>query len=164
MASLDDSESRDAGASQMALHVQGAGEQLGRSFWAVTQQTVRKQRRQRVEITERTVEAITVLDVVGKLTAGAAAQLLKDKTESLVFQSRKQLIVNLGGVPYIDSGGLGQLVACYTTLAKAGGRLTLTNLNAKNHDLLSITKLVSVFETFDSEAEAIASYQPTARV
>jgi anti-sigma B factor antagonist len=116
-----------------------------------------------VEITERTVEGITVLDVVGKLTAGAGAQLLKDKTESLVFQSRKQLIVNLAGVPYIDSGGLGQLVACYTTLAKAGGRLTLINVNAKNHDLLSITKLVSVFETFDSEAEAIASYPTTAR-
>jgi anti-sigma B factor antagonist len=116
-----------------------------------------------VEITERTVGAITVLDVVGKLTAGESAQLLKDKTESLVFQARKQIIVNLAGVPYIDSGGLGQLVSCYTTLAKAGGRLTLTNVNAKNHDLLSITKLVSVFETFDSEAEAIASYPPVAK-
>ena len=62
-------------------------------------------------------------------------------------------------MPYIDSGGLsGQLVACYTTLAKAGGRLTLLNLNTKNHDLLSITKLVSVFETFDSEQAAIDSY------
>jgi anti-sigma B factor antagonist len=111
-----------------------------------------------MEITERTVGPITVLDLVGKLTVGDGAQLLKDKTESLVFQSRRQLIVNLAGVPYIDSGGLGQLVACYTTLARAGGRLTLINLNAKNHDLLSITKLVSVFETFDSERDAIASY------
>ena len=111
-----------------------------------------------MEITERTVGPITILDLTGKLTVGDGAQLLKDKTESLVFQSRRQLIVNLAGVPYIDSGGLGQLVACYTTLARAGGRLTLINLNAKNHDLLSITKLVSVFETFDSEREAIASY------
>jgi len=112
-----------------------------------------------VEITERTVGAVTILDLAGRLTGGASAQLLKDKTESLVFQSRHHVIVNLARVPYIDSGGLGQLLSCYTTVAKAGGRLTLTNLNAKNHDLLSITKLVSVFETFDSEAEAIASYE-----
>lgn len=71
------------------------------------------------------------------------------------------MIVSLAAVPYIDSGGLGQLVACYTTLAKAGGRLKLMNLNTKNHDLLSITKLVSVFDTFDSEREAIESYAPT---
>ena len=112
-----------------------------------------------MEISERNVGAVTVLDLSGKLTIDAAAQLLKDKTESLVFQGRKQIVVNLGAVPYIDSGGLGQLVACYTTLAKAGGRLTLLNVNTRNHDLLSITKLVSVFETFDTEAEALASYQ-----
>ena len=98
-----------------------------------------------MEITERSVGELTILDLSGKLTIGDGAQRLKDKTESLVFQERRQIIVNLAAVPYIDSGGLGQLVACYTTLAKAGGRLTLLNLNTKNHDLLSITKLVSVF-------------------
>jgi len=111
-----------------------------------------------MEISERTNGALTILDLSGKLTIGDGAQLLKDKSESLVFQDRKQIIVNLAAVPYIDSGGLGQLVACYTTLAKAGGRLTLLNVNTKNHDLLSITKLVSVFETFDTEREAIESY------
>jgi anti-sigma B factor antagonist len=111
-----------------------------------------------MEINERTIGALTVLDLSGKLTISDGAQLLKDKSESLVFQGRKQIIVNLAAVPYIDSGGLGQLVACYTTLAKAGGRLTLLNVNTKNHDLLSITKLVSVFETYDTEREAIESY------
>ena len=111
-----------------------------------------------MEISERTIGALTILDLSGKLTIGDGAQLLKDKSESLVFQDRKQIIVNLAAVPYIDSGGLGQLVACYTTLAKAGGRLTLLKVNTKNHDLLSITKLVSVFETFDTEREAIESY------
>ena len=111
-----------------------------------------------MKIVERTVGGLTILDVNGKLTMGDGAQLLKDKTESLVFQDRKKIIVNLEAVPYIDSGGLGQLVACYTTLSKAGGRLTLLNVNTKNHDLLSITKLVSVFETFDTEREAIESY------
>jgi anti-sigma B factor antagonist len=114
-----------------------------------------------MEITERTVDAITILDLSGRLTIGEGAQLLKDKSESLVFQKRTHVIVNLAAVPYIDSGGLGQLVACYTTLAKAGGRLKLINVNKKNHDLLSITKLVSVFDTFDTEREAIESYSAT---
>lgn len=111
-----------------------------------------------MKITERTVGALTILDLSGKLTIGDGAQLLKDKTESLVFQGRKQVIVNLAEVPYIDSGGLGQLVASYTSLTKAGGRLTLLGVNTKNHDLLSITRLVSVFETFDTERAAIESY------
>ena len=111
-----------------------------------------------MNISERVVDTITILDLSGKLTIGEAAQLLKDKTESLVFQGRNRVIVNLAAVPYIDSGGLGQLVACYTTLAKAGGRLTLLNVGTRNHDLLSITKLVSVFDTFDTEREAIESY------
>jgi anti-sigma B factor antagonist len=114
-----------------------------------------------MKITERIVDTITLLDLSGRLTIGEGAQLLKDKNESLVFQGRNRVIVNLAGVPYIDSGGLGQLVACYTTLAKAGGRLTLVNVGTRNHDLLSITKLLSVFETFDTEQEAIASYAVT---
>jgi anti-sigma B factor antagonist len=117
-----------------------------------------------MEINERTIGALTVLDLSGKLTITDGAQLLKDKSESLVFQGRKQIIVNLAAVPYIDSGGLGQLVACYTTLARVGGRLTLLNVNTKNHDLLSITKLVAVFETFGTETEAIESYSAPARV
>ena len=114
-----------------------------------------------MEIRERTVGALTILDLSGKLTISDGAQLLKDKSESLVFQNRTNIIVNLAAVPYIDSGGLGQLVACYTTLARAGGRLTLLNVNTKNYDLLSITKLVAVFETFDSERDAIESYSAT---
>lgn len=114
-----------------------------------------------MEITERTVDGITILDLSGKLTIGEGAQLLKDKSESLVFQGRNRVIVNLAAVPYIDSGGLGQLVACYTTVAKAGGRLKLLNVNTKNQDLLSITKLVAVFDTFDAEREAIDSYAAT---
>jgi anti-sigma B factor antagonist len=112
-------------------------------------------------INERIVGAVTILDLTGKLTIGDGAQLLKDKTESLTFQKRTHLIVNLASVPYIDSGGLGELVACYTTITRAGGRLTLINVNTKNHDLLSITKLISVFETFDTEREAIQSYSAT---
>lgn len=114
-----------------------------------------------MEISERTIGALTILDLSGRLTIGDGAQLLKDKCESLVFQNRNQIIVNLAAVPYIDSGGLGQLVACYTTISRAGGRLTLLNVNTRNHDLLSITKLVAVFDTFDTERSAIESYSAT---
>lgn len=116
-----------------------------------------------MEISERTVGGLTILDLKGKLTIADGAQVLKDKSESLVFQGRNHVILNLGEVPYIDSGGLGQLVASYTTIARAGGRLTLLNLNKRNHDLISITKLVSVFETYDTEREAIESYPATIR-
>jgi anti-sigma B factor antagonist len=117
-----------------------------------------------MEITERIVGGVTILDLKGKLTIHDGAQLLKDKSESLVAQGRILVIVNLAAVPYIDSGGLGQLVACYTTLSKARGRLTLLNINGRNHDLLSITKLVAVFETYDTEQTAIESYPAAVRV
>ena len=116
-----------------------------------------------MQITERRLGALTILDLNGKLTIDNGAELLKDKCESLAFQQRTQVIVNLASVPYIDSGGLGQLVGCYTTMAKAGGRLTLANINKTNHDLLSITKLVAVFETFDSEEAAVQSYPVAVR-
>ncbi len=116
-----------------------------------------------MQINERSLVGLTILDLSGKLTIADGAQLLKDKSESLIFQKRTQVIVNLAAVPYIDSGGLGQLVACYSSFAKAGGRLTLANLNARNHDLLSITKLVSVFETFETEEAAVQTYPAAVR-
>jgi anti-sigma B factor antagonist len=116
-----------------------------------------------MQITERTFAGLTILDLSGKLTIGDGAQLLNDKSESLVFQKRTQVVVNLAEVPYIDSGGLGQLVASYRSFANAGGRLTLANLNARNHDLLSITKLVAVFETFETEDAAVQSYPAAVR-
>src|SRR4029450_13151947 len=116
-----------------------------------------------MQITERALGGLTILDLNGKLTIDNGAQLLKDKCESLLFPPPPQVIVNPAARPFIGSGGLGQLVACYTTMAKAGGRLTLANINRTNHDLLSITKLVSVFETFDSEEAAVQSYPVAVR-
>lgn len=114
-----------------------------------------------MQITERRLDTITILDLSGKLTIGDGAELLKDKTTSIVFQGRNNVIINLAGVPYIDSGGLGQLVACYTTVTKGGGKLKLLNVGTKNHDLLSMTKLLAVFDTFNDEKEAIASFPAT---
>jgi anti-sigma B factor antagonist len=105
---------------------------------------------------------VTVLDLAGKLTGDRGAEHLKDKINSLISQGRTHILVNLGNVPYIDSGGLGQLVASYGSVMKAGGRLKLLNVTSRNHDLLSITRLVTVFESFDSEPEALQSFQTIA--
>jgi anti-sigma B factor antagonist len=111
-----------------------------------------------MEIAERVVEDVTVLDLKGKMTLGEGDELLKDKINSLLANSRKKLVLNLEGVPYIDSAGLGEIVRTYTTVSRQGGSLKLLNLTKRIEDLLSITKLLTVFETFDTEAEAIKSF------
>src|SRR5215217_4147833 len=111
-----------------------------------------------MEIVERTVTDITVLDLKGKMTLGEGDELLKDKINSLLSQGRKRLVLNLEGVPYIDSAGLGEIVRTFTTVSRQGGSLKLLNLTKRIEDLLSITKLLTVFETFDTEAEAIRSF------
>jgi anti-sigma B factor antagonist len=115
-----------------------------------------------IRIEERLIGQVTVLDIVGKLTMDQAARRLKDKINSLIAQERTQIVLNLGGVPYIDSGGLGQLVASYGSVMRTGGAMKLLNVSSRNHDLLSITRLVTVFESFDSEAEAVQSFQTPA--
>ena len=115
-----------------------------------------------IRIEERPVGSVTVLDIAGRLTMDEAAQHLKDKINSLISQQRTHIVLNLKNVPYIDSGGLGQLVASYGSVMRTGGALKLLNVNSRNHDLLSITRLVTVFESFDSEAEAVRSFQTIA--
>jgi anti-sigma B factor antagonist len=111
-----------------------------------------------MDIAERTVSEVTVLDLKGKMTLGEGDELLKDKINSLLANGKKKLVLNLEGVPYIDSAGLGEIVRTYTTVSRQGGSLKLLNLTKRIEDLLSITKLLTVFETFDTEAEAINSF------
>jgi anti-sigma B factor antagonist len=111
-----------------------------------------------MDIAERTVSEVTVLDLKGKMTLGEGDELLKDKINSLLASGKKKLVLNLEGVPYIDSAGLGEIVRTYTTVSRQGGSLKLLNLTKRIEDLLSITKLLTVFETFDTEAEAIKSF------
>jgi len=111
-----------------------------------------------MEIAERTVSDVTVLDLKGKMTLGEGDELLKDKINSLLANGKKKLVLNLEGVPYIDSAGLGEIVRTYTTVSRQGGSLKLLNLTKRIEDLLSITKLLTVFETFDTEAEAVNSF------
>jgi anti-sigma B factor antagonist len=111
-----------------------------------------------MEIVERTVNDVTVLDLKGKMTLGEGDELLKDKINSLLADGKKKLVLNLEGVPYIDSAGLGEIVRTFTTVSRQGGKLKLLNLTKRIEDLLSITKLLTVFETFESEPEAIKSF------
>ena len=111
-----------------------------------------------MEIAERTVNEVTILDLKGKMTLGEGDELLKDKINSLLAAGRRKLLLNLEGVPYIDSAGLGEVVRTYTTVSRQGGSLKLLNLTKRIEDLLAITKLLTVFETFDSETEAVQSY------
>jgi anti-sigma B factor antagonist len=117
-----------------------------------------------MQIEERSVGDVVVLDLKGKITLGEGDELLKDKVNSLVNQGHKKIVLNLADVPYIDSAGLGEVVRTYTTVSRQGGSLKLLNLTKRITDLLSITKLLTVFETFDSENEAIRSFSASAKV
>ncbi|BCS31319.1 hypothetical protein TBR22_A05190 [Luteitalea sp. TBR-22] len=111
-----------------------------------------------MQIEERVVGGVTILDLSGKMTLGEGDEMLREKIASLVNAGQKNLLLNLDGVPYIDSAGLGEMVRSYTTVSRQGGKLKLLNLTKRIEDLLSITKLLTVFETFDTEAEAIQSF------
>jgi anti-sigma B factor antagonist len=111
-----------------------------------------------MHIDERVVGDVIILDLKGKMTLGEGDELLREKVSSLVSQGQKKLIMNLDGVPYIDSAGLGEIVRTYTTVSRQGGKLKLLNLTKRIEDLLSITKLLTVFEVFEDESEALQSY------
>jgi anti-sigma B factor antagonist len=111
-----------------------------------------------MQIEERPTGDVIVLDLKGKMTLGEGDELLKDKINSLVHQGRRKVVLNLGGVPYIDSAGLGEIVRTYTTISRQGGSMKLLNLTKRITDLLSITKLLTVFETYDNEADAVRSF------
>ena len=109
-------------------------------------------------VSERATGGITVLDLKGRLILGASAEGLRDKVRSLLQQGQKQFIVNLAEVPYMDSGGLGELVQAYATVTRQGGALKLLNTTSRLHDLLVITKLATVFDCYASEDAAVASF------
>ena len=117
-----------------------------------------------MHIDQRGVGDVVVLDLKGKITLGEGDELLKDKVNSLVNQGHKKIVLNLADVPYIDSAGLGEIVRTYTTVSRQGGSLKLLNLTKRITDLLAITKLLTVFETFDAENEAIKSFSSSAKV
>jgi anti-sigma B factor antagonist len=117
-----------------------------------------------MQIAERAVGDVVVLDVKGRITLGDGDEVLKDKVNAVVGKGQKKILLNLADVPYVDSAGLGEIVRTYTTVSRQGGSLKLLNLTKRISDLLAITKLLTVFETFDSEPEAIKSFSASAKV
>lgn len=112
-----------------------------------------------MNIEERIKGDVTIVTVTGDITMNKGGDmLLKDKVHSLLEQGQKNLLIDLAGVSYVDSAGLGQLVHAYATTKNRGGTLKLLNVTKRLRHLLVITKLLTVFDTYDSEATALASF------
>ena len=111
-----------------------------------------------MQIEERIVDDVTILDLKGKMTLGEGDELLKDKINSLVSQGHKKIVLNLEAVPYIDSAGLGEIVRTYTSISRQGGKLKLLNVSKRIQDLLVITKLITIFDSYEDEKEAVGSF------
>jgi len=102
--------------------------------------------------------SITVIEPKGKITIGEGDVLLREEISKLLTENKKQLVLDLSGVSYMDSAGVGELVSVYTSVKNRGGDLKLSGLTKKIKDLLQITQLMTIFETFDNTADAISSF------
>jgi len=111
-----------------------------------------------MRIDERTVRGVTILDVSGPITANCGQTHLRDKVRSLVVQGQTKILIDLGAVSRVDSTGLGELIASLTTVSKGHGSLKLMRVTKPLNDLLTITRLINVFDTFETETAALASF------
>jgi anti-sigma B factor antagonist len=111
-----------------------------------------------LKIEPREVAHVTILDITGRIVLGDEIGNLRDTVRDLVAQGKKKIILNLVGVDYIDSSGVGELVGSFTTLRNAGGELKLLNLTQKVHDVLHVTKLYTVFDIRGDEFTAVKSF------
>jgi anti-sigma B factor antagonist len=112
-----------------------------------------------LEVNERQAGDVTILDMNGSVRMGEGAISLRNSIRGLVDQGKKKILLNLNGVKNIDSSGIGELIANYTTVSRDGGQLKLLNLTEKIQNLLVITKLLTVFDSYDNEAEALNSFK-----
>jgi anti-sigma B factor antagonist len=112
-----------------------------------------------LEITKRQVGDVTILDLAGAVRIGEGSITLRNAIRGLVEEGKKKILLNLGGVNYMDSTGIGELIANYATVSRQGGQLKLLNLTDKIQNLLVITKLLTVFDVYESEAEALNSFK-----
>ena len=111
-----------------------------------------------LKMTSREVNDIVIIDLSGRLTMGEPCAAIRDEIHDELGHGYKKVLLNLADVSYIDSAGLGELTAAYTTLNNREGKLKLLNLTKRVHDLMQITKLYTVFDVYDDEKKAIASF------
>ncbi|MET0753452.1 MAG: STAS domain-containing protein [Pyrinomonadaceae bacterium] len=112
-----------------------------------------------LNISERQAGDITILDLDGKVTIGEGSVALRSAIRRLLGEGKNKILLNLGSVGYVDSSGIGELVSSFTAVSKEEGTLKLLNLTQKIQDLLAITKLLTVFDVFDNEGDALSSYK-----
>jgi len=112
-----------------------------------------------LDVKERQAGDVTILDLSGDVRIGEGAISLRDSIRNLADQGKKKVLLNLAGVKYMDSTGVGELIANYTTISRQGGQLKLLNLTDRIQNLLVITKLLTVFDSFENETEALKSFQ-----
>ena len=112
-----------------------------------------------MKLTTREVSGVTIVDLSGKITLGEGGATLRDEVRKLGAAGSKNIVLNLGDVNYIDSSGLGELVSAFTTSKNQGAALKLLSLTKKVKDVLQLTKLYTVFDIYDDEASAIASFK-----
>jgi anti-sigma B factor antagonist len=112
-----------------------------------------------MKIVTRTIGDVTVLDCSGKITLGEGTMTVRNTVRDILKADGKKILLNLADVNYIDSSGIGELVSTYTTVTNGGGQLKLLSLTKKIQELLAITKLLTVFQTFDNEQTALASFK-----
>ncbi|MBA3323093.1 MAG: STAS domain-containing protein [Pyrinomonadaceae bacterium] len=112
-----------------------------------------------LNVAERQAGDVTVLDLSGKITIGEGSVALRSAIRRLIEEGKKKILLNLGSVSYVDSSGIGELVSSFTTLNREAGQLKLLNLTQKIQDLLAITKLLTVFDTYDDESSALNSFK-----
>jgi anti-sigma B factor antagonist len=111
-----------------------------------------------MKISTREVKDVSIIDLSGRLTMGEACAAIRDEIHDEIGHGTRKILLNLADVSYIDSAGLGELTAAFTSMKNRDGRLKLLNLTRRIHDLLQITKLYTVFDVYDDEKKAIASF------
>ena len=112
-----------------------------------------------LEVNERQAGDVTILDMTGSVRIGEGSIALRDAIRGLADSGKRKILLNLAGVNYVDSSGIGELIANYTTVSRQGGQLKLLNLTDRIQNLLVITKLLTVFDTYEDEGEALKSFQ-----
>src|ERR671918_3093396 len=112
-----------------------------------------------LDVRPRAAGDVTIVDLSGEVRIGEGAVALRDGIRKLVDEGKIRILLNLSGVKYIDSTGIGELIANYTTVSRQGGQLKLLNLTERVQNLLVITKLLTVFDSYDNEAEALKSFE-----
>jgi anti-sigma B factor antagonist len=112
-----------------------------------------------LDVKERQAGDVTILDLSGEVRIGDGSVALRDSIRSLADQGKKKVLLNLAGVKYMDSSGIGELIANYATIRRQGGQLKLLSLTERIQNLLVITKLLTVFDAYENEAEALKSFE-----